>query len=290
MFEDVFVSDNIALNIFVFIYMYWYLIVGLFAPAFYYIFLRIFTFPLITRKTHELVIMVSPESVKIKKITSRLTPFFYFKKGAYWFDEPCKDINTSNNYNIYVEGINQNITHKAKHEDKTHDVLKELIIPKQISSHKILLPTQLKNHLNRHFILVIEPDKKLAELRAVKERQPHRVSFYHTLGIYIQKTIEVEKSVEQEQGGGTKMLQLTTQLILEQIKFASQQRYYSSHYAYNLSKRVQRTEKYFISWTKGDIDPKIIISLVVLMGTVAGIFAVMYLFGNPQTLLGPMPT
>jgi len=292
MFEEVFISDNIVLNIFVFIFMYWYIVVGIFAPAFYYVFLKIFVFPLITRKSHEFVLIVKPESVTIKKIAARLTPFFYYKKNAYWFDEPLSDVGSLNKYNIYVEGINQNITHKEKHENKVHDLLKELVIPKQIGSHSVLLPKNIKEHLNRHFILLVDPSGKFIELRAVKERQPLKVNFYHTLGIYLQKQVQTEKPLEGESasGSGLKVVQLSTQVVLQEIKFASQYRYYSSHFAYSLSKRVQRTEKNWMTWIKGALDPKMIMALIILMATVGVVILIMVTFKNPQALLGPMPT
>jgi hypothetical protein len=292
MFEEVFVSDSMILNIFIFIYMYWFIMVGVFAPAFYYVFLKIFVFPLITRKSHELVLIIKPESVTIKKITSRLTPFFYYKRNAYWFDEPLSDVSSLNKYNIYVEGINQNITHKEKHENKVHDILKELTIPKQITSHTVLLPKNIKQHFNRNFILLVDPTGQFAELSAVKERQPLKVNFYHTLGVYLQKQVQSEKPIEGEtaSGSGLKVVQLNTQVVLQEIKFASQYRYYSSYFAYSLSKRIQRTEKNWMTWIKGALDPKLIMAMIILMATVGVVILIMTTFKNPQALLGPMPT
>lgn len=297
MFEDVFVSDSWLLNFIVFLNLYWYVAAGAFFPAVYYIFLKIFTFPLITRKAHEFVLVMSPESVKIKKITARLAPFFYHNKNAYWFDSPSQDVNSLNKYNIYIEGINQSITHGEKHPDKVHDILKEIYVPKQISTHKILFPTRLKEHLNRHFVLIVSANGQFIDIQPVKERQPLRVSFYHTLGVYLQKTIQAqEEPLEEQTSAGSQneqklqLVRITTQSVLEQIKFAAQYRYYNSHYSYLLSKKVQRMEKNFMFWVRGSIDPKIIISLIILMGTVAGIVAIMYMFGNPKMMLGPMPT
>lgn len=295
MFEEIFVSDNMILNFFVFIYLYWYLIIGLFIPASYYVFLRIFTFSLITRKAHEFVLIISPESVKIKKITARLTPMFVHKKGLYWFDDPCEDVESLNRYHIYVEGINQNITHNDKHENKLHDLTKELEIPQQVSSHKILLPKDIKKHFNRHFILIVNPETNLVKLEITDKRQPLKVNFYHTLGVYIQKQItEQTEKTEQEVTGssGTKMvlMQLNTQMVMHQIKYASAYRYYSSYYAFKLHKKIQKMEKMFMVWVKGSIDPKLIMALLVLLIMGGAIFAIFYVFSNPSNLIGPMPT
>lgn len=289
MFEDIFVSDNILLNAFVFIYLYWYLVVGVFIPAGYYIFLRIFTFPLITRKAHELVLFVTPESIRIQKITSRLTPFFVSKKNIYWFDEPCQDVDTLNKFHIYIEGINQNITFRGKHENKVHDLTKEMSIPKQVGSHKILLPIKLKQHMQRHFMIVIDSEGNIAKMASSKDRQPLRASFYHTLGIYIQKQIETEGKEIESGGSNYRLLQLNTQTVLQQIKHVSAYRYYSSFWAYQLSRRIMRTEKYWMSYLKGSIDPKVMMALVILIGAGAAIFLVFYMLGNPQAMLGPMP-
>lgn len=305
MFEEIFVSDNILLNFLVFINLYWYLATAIFVPAFYYIFLKIFTFPLITRKAHEFVLVISPESVKIKKIVARMTPMFAFKRNLYWFGDPCEDVDSLNRYNIYIEGLNQNIANQKKLPNKLHDIMRELELPKQIGSHKIILPKEIKKHLNRHFALIINPDNLMLKLESSTKRQPLRVSFYHTLGVYFQQMeqIQQEQIVEQEIAvdGGTvtetasgnqkmQLIQLNAQVVLKKIEYASTHRYYSSHYAFRLWKKIVKNERYFMSWVKGSIDPKIIMTLIALMGVSAGIFLVFYLFGNPQARLGPMPT
>lgn len=291
--EEVFVSDNIFLNFVVLLNLYWYIGVGIFVPALYYIFLKIFTFPLITRKAHEFVLILSPESVKIKKITARLTPFFYFKQGAYWFDTPAKDVDSLNHYHIYIEGINQSITKRERLQGKVHDLIKEIKIPKQISTHKILLPINIKRHLHRHFALIISENGEYVSLIDAPQRQPLRVSFFHTLGVYLQKKVQTEKPLEGEgqttNTGNLQLLQLNTQMVLEQIEFASQIRSYSSHFIYRVSKKIQATEKNWMTWVTGGLDPKVVGTLIALMGVFAGIFLVFYVFGNPKAALGPMP-
>jgi hypothetical protein len=237
--------------------------------------------------------MLKPEGVTVKKIKARLTPFFYFKKGCYWFDEPVEDVGSLNKFHLYIEGFNQPITKTERNKEKIHDILKEIVIPPQIKTHRIWIPKNIKAHIHKHYIIIISPDGKLLEIQPTDKRQPLSLGIWHTLGVYQQKEIRVPNE-DSEIGTSSKsqlqLVQLTTQVVVEQVKFASQVRNFSSHYTYLLSKKIQRIEKYWISWVSGSIDPKVMIALITMIGLGAAIFLIMYVFGNPKAMLGPMPT
>lgn len=286
--ETLFYSDNMMINIFVAINMYWYFFTALFGPATYYIFLKIFTNPLITRKAHDFVLIASPESVKIKKITSRVAPFFKFKRGLYWFSDSSEDENNLNKYSIYLEGINQPITEVTRNNNKVHDVPHVYRLPKQISAHKIILPVRIKEHLNRHCKLIVNAETGKVRLEFVKERQPLRVSFYHTMGIMIEAPQKVEQEMEIGSGGMVQ-LQLTTQLMMQQLKASSETSNFSSTYAYETWKYAVGADQAIVGNLSGSMDPKIVVALLALMGVGAAVFFMFY-YSNPTTVLGPMPT
>ncbi len=288
MLEGLFYSDNMLMNILVIMNLYPGYFAALFVPATYYIFLKIFTFPLITRKSHEFVIMASPESVKIKKITSRILPFFNFRKGLYWFSESSEEENGYNKYSIYLEGINQPITEVTRNNNKVHDLTHAYKIPRQVSTHKIVLPTRIKEHLNRHFKLTLNAQTGKIRLEPTSERQPLRVSFYHTLGIVIETLETVPQEIELGGGTNTKQIQLTTQLMMQQLKATSETSNFSSSYAYETFREHVGANQNIVGNLSGAMDPKIIVLLLALMGIGGAAFFMMY-YSNPTNVLGPIP-
>lgn len=275
------------MNILVMMNMYPWLFASLFVPGTYYVFLKIFSFPLITRKSHEFVIMASPESAKIKKITSRVLPFFNFKKGLYWFSESSEEENGYNKYSIYLEGINQPITEVTRNNNKVHDLTHCYKIPRQVSGHKIVLPTRIKEHLNRHFKLTLNVQTGKIRLEPTTERQALRVSFYHTLGIFIESVEVIEQEIELN-SGKTKQVQLTTQLMMQQLKATSETSNFSSSYAYDTFREHIGANQNIVGNLSGSLDPKIIVMLLALMGVGGAIFFMTY-YSNPTNILGAMP-
>lgn len=287
--ETIFYSDNMLMNILVLMDQYWVYFTALFGPASYYIFLKIFTFPLITRKSHDFVLIASPESVKIKKITSRVAPFFSFKRGLYWFSDSSEDESSMNRYSIYLEGINQPITETTRNNSKVHDVPHVYKLPRQISGHKIILPIKIKEHLNRHFKLILNAQSGKIRLEPTSERQPLRVSFYHTMGISIETLEVIPQEIESETTSGKQVqVQLTTQLMMRQLKTTSETNNFSSAYAYSTWKYALGAEQSIVGNLSGAIDPKIVVLLLALMGIGAAVFFMFY-YSSPTNVLGPMP-
>ena len=243
---------NPIIDALIWLNIYGYYVTAVFVPATYYIMVNLFQFPMITNKIHELVLIATPEKVIIKKITNRYMPFFEFKKGLYWLDDPAADTQSLNQLHPYITEVNQPITKMERRPNKVNDVITNQSKMKQIGNHKIMLLKNLKKHLIRHWTLVLDIDNNVYALspsidpktnKAVK--QPLKVNLYHTLGIYIQKTIKIPKEEIIEGSGGTKQIlqAITTQSIIEQLKYVQEHSYYSSHYAFTLLNRIRHMER-----------------------------------------------
>lgn len=277
-------------NILIFINLYWYFMPIIFIPAIYYVCINLFSFPLASNKPHEFVIIAKPEKVSIKKISNRYHPFFQFKKGLYWFGIPCSDVNNYNKYHIYTEGINQNITEISdRRQGKLDDILQTKLTNKQVVGHKVLILKRIKEHFHQHYAITIDPDQKLAAITPTKERQPFKISLFHTLGIYIQEEQEVQEEIESGSGGKLKqyLTAITTETVIKQIKYVQGHAYFSASTAYNLLKRRLKMDFYFMTWIKGSTDPRILAIMILLM---AGAAAVVLLSMALKPELPPMPT
>lgn len=281
---------EIFVNVLIYLDIYWIYITPTFAIGFYAILLQYFQMPLITNKIHELVVMVSPEKIKVKKVTSRVMPFFQTKKGVYWFDTPCHDVDSLNQMHVYIDEINQPITKMKRRANKVNDLMTNLYKAKQVTGHKIIILRNLKKHFHRHWSLVVDPTTNMFQLSQVATKQPLKINFWHSLGIYIQESqqVETEKEIESTGGQNLKVRQLTTQTILQELKYIQEHSYYSSSYALNLWKQLVNVEHNFMTWLSGSVDTKLVLVFLAFMG-VCGI-ALMYFLGfDPMASLGEMP-
>lgn len=282
-------TGNIFFDTLIWLNIYGYYVLGAFVPSVYYIWLRIFSFPIFSRKSHEVVLMITPESVKIKKIKTRIMPFFIYKKGIYWFSEPFEDFEkkSKNKFHVFIEGINQELSETSRRDNKVDEILTYPERVKALAPHKVLLPNNLKDHMQRHYVLTIEPQNKVFKLTATKERQNHKYSFYHTLGIQIQSFKEPEEIESETESSNAVLTQLTTQTILSKIKYIQEYAYFSSYSTYLLWRKIKKMNSNFVFWLLGTIDPKILIVLILMFGSIALVW-----FGMPLLTpdLGPMPT
>ncbi|QDI73995.1 hypothetical protein QIT55_gp09 [Nitrosopumilus spindle-shaped virus] len=271
----------IFFQIFIAIYLYWYVVVAAFIPGIYYPMTKIFAFPLASNKPQEFVIMAKPEKVVVKKVSNRLHPFFAFKKGLYWFSSPCSDVENFNQYHVYIEGINQDVTNmNERRESKLDDIIQNDSKEKQVTSHTIRLPLKIKDHFHRHYALTIDPVKKIAVLTKTRNAQPFKLSFYHTLGIYLQTEEQVEKEIEGSASGGQNLTQLTNQTVVQQIKYVQNYTYFSSSSAFNLWKKRKLIDSLYVTWLKGSQDPKLMAALILAMAGVAVVFIMMFGLGG----------
>lgn len=284
---------EIIINIMIYLDIYWMYITPTFAIGFYYIILTYFQMPLITNKIHELVVLVSPEKIKVQKVVNRVMPFFKTKQGVFWFDEPCRDVNSLNQMHVYINEINQPITKMKRRDNKVNDLMTNQFKAKQVVGHKLIILRNLKKHFHRHWSLVLDSSTNMYQLTETKTRQPFKINFWHTIGIYIQESeqVQTEKEIEGGVAGGQnlKVTAMTTQTILQELKYIQEHSYYSSSYAFNLLKKLVAIEQNYIGWLTGAIDPKIVIALLVIMG-MAGLGIFFTLNFDPMAGLGEMPS
>lgn len=266
-------------------------------PITYYVWLKIFSFPLITRKPHEILLILTPEKLKIKKIKSRLYPFFAFKKGLYWFSDPFEDVESNNQFHVYIEGINQSLGDMSedgtlkRRANKIDELTTNTEKINEVTGHSILLPKNIKAHMHRHYQIVLDPMSHKLQITPTKTPQSLRYSFWHTIGFAIQSVEQVEQETELESGGQNQqkliLTDLTTQVIINKIKFIQEYKYYSSFSAYTLLRKIRRANLNFVRWVMGSINPMIIVLLIMVFGGIALVY-----FGMPFLTpdIGEMPT
>lgn len=259
-----------------------------FIPAFYYIFIKIFSFPLASNKAHEFILITRPEKIIIKKIKSRYYQFFEFKKGLYWFGTPCNDIDNMNKYHVFIEGLNQDVTDAERKDGKMGNIIETKLSVKQLQNHQILLPKRIKEHLNRHYTLTIDPLHKICQIAPTNTPQPFKINMYHTLGIYLQEQ-QIAEEVESGSASGEKILlnAITTEQVLKQIKHIQSYSYFSSSSAFSLYQSIRKIDTNFITWVKGAADPKLLAAVIILAAGGALAVLAMYML-RPD--IGPMPT
>jgi hypothetical protein len=279
--------------------MYGYYILVAIVPVSYYIWLKIFSFPLITRKPHELLLILTPEKLKIKKIKSRLYPFFTFKRGLYWFSTPFEDVESNNQFHVYIEGVNQSLGdmeedgNLRRRLNKIDELTSDTEKINEVTNHGVLLPRNIKGHLHRHYQIILDPISHKLQIFPTEKAQSLNYSFWHTIGFSIQSTIEetAPSEIEMESGGQSKqkllLTNLTTQVIMSKIKFIQEYKYYSSFSAYTLLRKVRRANTNFVRWVLGSMNPMILLLLIFVLGGIAMVY-----FGMPliQPKLGEMPT
>ena len=284
-------GGEIILNILIYMNIYWYLMPLLFIGGIYWVVVKIITFPLASNKGQEFVLITRPENVIIQKITNRYHPFFQFKKGLYWFSTPCNDIDSNNKYHIYIEGLNQEVTESGQRRDgKLGELMHTKLNVKQLKGHQILLPKLLKQHLHQHYTLTIDVEKRLAQIAPTNQKQPFKISLYHTIGVYIQEEKEIESEIEQESGGiNNKYIlnAITTEAVITQLKHIQGYSYFSANSALTLYKQIKNIETNFVTWVKGSMDPKLATAMILMLVGVT-LPIIFMIFFKPD--IGPMPT
>lgn len=292
--SDIPTTGNVFFDILIWMNLYGIYILIAFVPSVYYIWIKIFSFQLITRKNHELLIMITPEKTTIRKIKSREMPFFKYLKGLYWFSEPFEDTDSNNKFHVFIQGINQSLSEIERRPNKLDELLTYTENFKALTKHSIIIPKNIKAHMHRHYMITLEPLSKQLKLTPVKDRQNHRLSFYHTLGFQIQSELQTAQEIKNTTSSSENIpsnnivfTQLTTQTILQKIKYIQEYNYFSSYSAYLLSRKIKKLNTNFFFWLLGTFDPRIIIVLVAMFGAIAMVW-----FGMPLLTpdIGPMPS
>lgn len=291
-------TGNLFLDILIYLDIYGIYILISLAPVSYYIWLKIFSFPLITRKSHELLLILTPEKIIIKKIKSRLYPFFAFHRGLYWFSDPFEDVDSNNQFHVYIEGINQSLGDMEtdgtlkRRKNKIDEITSNTERINQIIGHSVKIPKNIKGHMTRHWQIIIDPMSHKLKILPTDKSQSLKYSFYHTVGFAIQSTEQTESEKEMEMESQNKnqklvLTELTTQVIINKIKFIQEYKYYSSFSAYILLRKIRKANMNFVRWVLGSIDPRLILILITVFGSIALVYFGMKAF-TPE--LGPMPT
>jgi len=208
---------NPIIDFFIWIFLYGVYIIppgAAFAVAYM---IRIWSFPLITRNPHELVIMVNAGKVKIHKVKDNSRPLFTTKKGLYFFAESLPvtiqhklTIKThkpllfkktqmpeleqtneqqlvklsfaENRILLYSQDINQPLTDLTMMKTKIQNILTHYVPTKAVGSHAVQIPASLKWVFWRNWQLEVRSDSTIV-LQPVRERQPLRVNFFIRMGI-----------------------------------------------------------------------------------------------------------
>lgn len=290
-------TGNLIMDLLVYLNIYGIYILVAFVPATYYIWLKIFSFPLITRRSHELLLIITPEKLVIKKIKSRLYPFFAFRKGLYWFSDPFEDVNSNNQFHVYIEGVNQSLGDMEedgtlkRRKNKIDEITSNTEKINEITGHSVKIPKNIKGHMHRHYQIVLDPMTHKLQIFPTDTPQSLKYSFYHSVGFTIQSQVETHDEIEMETASPGKqkliLTDLTTQVIINKIKYIQEYKYYSSFSAYNLIRKIRRANLNFVRWTLGSMDPRLLILLIAVLGSIALVYFGMKAF-TPD--IGEMPT
>lgn len=192
-------------------------------------------------------------------------------------------VNPVNQLHVFTHAVNQPIYDMERRDTKVDEILNNDPKLKKISGHGIWIMQNPKAHFHRHYQLIINPNHTLYTIVPVKNRQQFSMGFWHSIGIVLQKEVEIEqKELEVGGSGGEgkhlEQILVTSHVVLQHMKQVQDYQNFSASRAYMLLKRRAKIEEQFIYWITGSINP---IIFVVLGGAVA-IIAALYLFlGHP---------
>lgn len=200
-------------------------------------------------------------------------------------------ITPRNQVHVYTHAINQSVYRMERRDSKIDEILHNDPRPRKMSGHNIWIMQNPKAHFHRHYQLIIDPSGTVYTLIPVKERQQFSIGFWHSLGVIIQKEVEVTEESEVEGGGGNgkKLIQtaITTHVVIKQMKEVQDYQNFSATRAYQLLKRRARIEENFYFWVTGSMNP---IVWVVLIGAIAAIGMIVFFSYNGSQAVGPPPT
>lgn len=201
-------------------------------------------------------------------------------------------VNPINPIHIFTHAINQPIYNPERRETKGQEILFNNCRPKHIKGHGIWIMQNPKLHFWRHYQLVVLKGNSGYKLIPVKERQPHSIGFWHSLGVLMETEVEVETPAEIEVasgGSGKRLVQqlITTEVILTRLKEVQDYQFFSASRAYALLKRRMKLEPNFIYWITGSINPLVIIILIGMVAAIAAMFLFLHGSSPPQTGTAP---
>lgn len=202
-------------------------------------------------------------------------------------------VNPINQIHIFTHAVNQPIYDMERRQSKVDELLNNDAKPKKIPGHGIWLLQNPKLHFHRHYQLIVDKTHTKYVLVPVKERQQFSIGFWHSLGIVMQKEIEVENEINSESSSGksSRLIQtlITTHVVLQQMKEVQDYQNFSASRSYMLLKRRAKIEEQFLYWITGSINPLIFVILGGAVAAIAMIFIFLHGGGTPTPPTGEKP-
>jgi hypothetical protein len=184
-----------------------------------------------------------------------------------------------NQVHIFSHPINQPIHNMKRREAKIGEITHNNNNPRRLKGHGIWIMQNPRLHFHRHYQLIVDHTSTFYKLIPVKQRQQFSIGFWHSLGIIVQKEVEVEgKEIEVEGGtsAGKQLVQqtITTQVIAQQMSEILDYPNFSASRMFTILKRRAKIESPygFEAWISGKFDMRIILLLAGMLGVVACIF------------------
>lgn len=307
------------LDVLIFFWVYKFFIIPSVAIGATMYLVRIFAFPLLSRNPCELVVIMGPDRVKIKRVKERLLPYFLHRKGAYWFTD-AKTLTK-------VEGVKKKTATRPKKPSrfaKKQNVLEMPEVTAETQESESRIPfAQNKIHVyvdavNQPVYDLVRMENKITditsahgmarqvkshsiqippsfasftknwvlkiysdhcELEATKIKQPFKVSFLTRLGVVL-----VGKEQAVESGNASDVLQsVTVQTVMQKIGSIEQNANFSASWMFQCIKAVNLLEKNWMRYLTGAMDMRF---LLVVIGVIA-VIAMYVLFVGPPTLPPP---
>lgn len=185
-----------------------------------------------------------------------------------------------NQLQIYTHPINQAIYDMKRRETKIPEILHGNATPTKLKGHGVWIMQNPKLHFHRHYQIITNPDGTLYKLIPVKNRQQFGIGFWHSIGILMQKEVQVEQPKEIEHSsasdGGRQLVatEITTKVITQYMKEVQDYPNFSASAVFRVLKKRESLERKFKWDISGQTNP---IIWLVLAGAI-GAIVVMFLF------------
>lgn len=211
-------------------------------------------------------------------------------------------INPVNTLHIFYHSVNQEVYDDKRRETKINEILHGNIKLKlvRLKKHGVWIMQNPKAHFHRHYVIITNPDFTEYQLVPVKQRQQFGIGFWHSLGIQFTEVRPVEEKAPEESEGvsGNNSKQQLVLLppismgaVVQKIRFSQSYQNFSANKMYNiLFERRAPLEKNFWSWITGSLTKDEFLLIAVMIGAVASIALIMFLFhgggGSPPSTPG----
>ena len=227
------------------------------------------------KNKYEELSKIIPQTKKIEKqLKQIIKEQKYLEKGAI-------EIEPVNQIQIFTQSINQAIYEPKRIETKAIDLLAYSSTIKDIKRHGIWIMQNPRAHFHRHYKLIINETGEFYKLLPVKKRQQFGIGFWHSLGVEMLKTIQVESQDNESSSGGGKQPMLvsetiTTSTITQQVKVVKQNQNFSASKCYRFLEARRKLEYSWKFNLLGMVDIRVILALGGMVGAVVVLFVFMH--------------